>query len=64
MENLVLCPCGHPLTHHDYAGCAGDRLRRCACTRDRYAALESAIDSVRTPPSYASALGVRGNDAA
>lgn len=54
MDNLVLCPCGHPLTHHDYAGCAGDRLRRCSCERDRHHALEAAVDSVRTAPQFGS----------
>ncbi len=52
MENLVLCPCGHALAEHDYAGCTGDRARPCGCSRDRYAALEAAVDSVRTAPVY------------
>lgn len=52
MENLVLCPCGHSLAHHDYAGCSGDRLRSCPCERPRHAALEAAVDSVRTTPVY------------
>ena len=52
MDNLVLCPCGHNLAQHDYAGCAGDRLRSCTCERDRHHALEAAVDSVRTTGSY------------
>jgi hypothetical protein len=65
MDNLVLCPCGHNLAQHDYDGCAGDRLRRCTCPRDRHAALEAAVDSVRTHPVYsASYAASRSNDAA
>lgn len=64
MDNLVLCPCGHNLTLHDYAGCSGDRLRRCDCARDRHAALEAAVDSVRTTPALSSSFGGRSNDAA
>jgi hypothetical protein len=64
METLVLCPCGHSLAQHDYAGCAGDRLRRCTCERDRHAALEAAVDSVRTAPVYSAVYAARGNDAA
>ena len=63
MDNLVLCPCGHPLTNHDYAGCSGDRLRRCACARDRHSALEAAVDSVRTAPVFGSYVS-RSDDAA
>jgi hypothetical protein len=64
MDNLVLCPCGHSLAQHDYKGCAGDRLRRCNCEFDRHAALEAAIDSVRTTPVYAVGYAAQGNDAA
>ena len=66
MENLVLCPCGHNLAMHDFTGCSGDRLRRCDCERDRHAALEAAVDSVRTIPVYngAYAGSRRSNDAA
>jgi hypothetical protein len=64
MDNLVLCPCGHNLTLHDYAGCSGDRLRRCGCERDRHAALEAAVDSVRTVPALATGYGTRSTDAA
>ena len=65
MDNLVLCPCGHSLAHHDYAGCAGDRLRKCHCERDRHLALEAAVDSVRTTPGYAPAYSGRSaSDAA
>jgi hypothetical protein len=52
MDNLVLCPCGHALALHDYAGCTGDRARTCGCGRDRHAALEAAIDCVKTTPVY------------
>jgi hypothetical protein len=51
MDDLVLCPCGHALSRHDLGGCAGDRLRRCDCERDRREALESAVDDARNPPS-------------
>ena len=69
MENLVLCPCGHSLTQHDYAGCAGERLRSCRCPLDRHAALEAAVDTARTTPAFASgpfggSAGRRANDAA
>lgn len=63
MDNLVLCPCGHSLTHHDYDGCRGDRLRSCSCPRDHHAALEAAVDSVRTAPLYV-AHYMKGGDAA
>jgi hypothetical protein len=64
MDNLVLCPCGHNLTRHDFTGCAGDRLRRCGCERDRHAALEAAVDSVRTTSSCGSGYQSRPGDAA
>ena len=67
MDNLVLCPCGHNLTLHDYGGCSGDRLRRCACALDRHAALEAAVDSVRTTAAssaYPGGFTGRSNDAA
>ena len=64
VDNLVLCPCGHVLTMHDYAGCAGDRLRRCSCERDRHQALEAAVDSVRTVTPYGGAYSTRTGDAA
>jgi hypothetical protein len=54
VENLVLCPCGHSLTQHDYGGCAGERLRHCPCPYDRHAALEAAVDTARLSPAYAS----------
>ena len=63
MDNLVLCPCGHSLALHDYNGCSGDRLRSCRCERDRYAALEAAVDSVRTAPVFGGYVS-RGGDAA
>ncbi len=52
MDNLVLCPCGHALSQHDHPGCSGDRSGSCECTRDRYLALEAAVDSVKTLPVY------------
>ncbi len=64
MDNLVLCPCGHSLANHDHEGCAGDRLSRCTCPRDQHAALEAAIDSVRTAPVYTPAYMTVGDDAA
>ena len=65
MDNLVLCPCGHSLARHDYAGCGGERLRKCPCERDRHAALEAAVDSVRTTPGVAALYGARStSDAA
>jgi hypothetical protein len=64
MDNLVLCPCGHSLALHEYTGCSGDRLRRCGCPLDRHAALEAAVDSVRTEPVFSRYTAVRGDDAA
>ncbi len=64
MDNLVLCPCGHSLANHDYAGCSGDRLRRCGCVRDRYASLEAAVDSARTTPIFTGGYALRSGDAA
>jgi len=65
MDNLVLCPCGHSLAQHDYDGCAGDRLRKCDCARDRHHALEAAVDSVRTTPGFAGTFSGRSaSDAA
>lgn len=52
MDNLVLCPCGHSLANHGYAGCSGDRLGRCGCSRDQHYALEAAVDSARTTPVF------------
>jgi len=63
MDNLVLCPCGHSLALHEYTGCSGDRLRSCRCVRDRHAALEAAVDSVRTTPVFGG-YASRGDDAA
>jgi hypothetical protein len=56
MDNLVLCPCGHSIANHAYDGCAGDRLRRCACERDRHFALEAAVDTARTSPLFGEPL--------
>ncbi|HTW82436.1 MAG TPA: hypothetical protein VMD91_00020 [Candidatus Sulfotelmatobacter sp.] len=68
MDNLVLCPCGHALARHDFDGCAGDRLRRCSCPRDRHTALESAVELARNggaPPVVRfPAPRSRGTDAA
>jgi hypothetical protein len=49
MNNLVHCPCGHALDRHVAEGClsrAGDPA--CRCKRSEYAALEDAVDAVRT----------------
>jgi hypothetical protein len=64
METLVLCPCGHSLANHDYAGCAGDRLRVCGCPRDRHYALEAAVSSARTTPVFGEKLASRDGNAA
>lgn len=64
MEYLVLCRCGHSLALHDYAGCAGDRLRSCTCLRDRHSALDAAVESAKTSPIYAPVYAMPGNDAA
>ena len=68
MENLVLCPCGHSLTLHEYNGCSGDRVRTCRCTLDRHAALEAAVDSARTTSVYSTTYSTpafaRSDDAA
>ena len=64
MENLVLCPCGHSLALHDFTGCAGDRLRRCTCARDRHEALEAAVDNARSAPAYRPQYAGRRDDAA
>ncbi len=50
MDELVLCPCGHSMAQHDGGGCRGERLRLCRCARDRYAALEAAVDSAKSRP--------------
>ena len=63
LDNLVLCPCGHSLAHHNDTGCSGDRVRSCACEFNRYAALEAAVDSVRTATVYPS-FSTRSDDAA
>lgn len=64
MENLVLCPCGHALTSHEYTGCSGDRSRSCTCERDRHAALEAAVDHARTSPVFHGGYAASGGDAA
>jgi hypothetical protein len=38
------------MTAHDGAGCRGDRSHSCRCTRDRYGALEAAVDDARSRP--------------
>jgi len=50
LDELVLCPCGHSMAFHDREGCRGERLRRCPCERDRYAALEAAVDGAKSRP--------------
>jgi hypothetical protein len=46
---MVLCTCGHMMTSHHRTGCAGELNRRCACTYDRYQALEAAVSAVMRP---------------
>jgi hypothetical protein len=65
MDTLVSCPCGHTLAVHDGGGCTGERLRPCACTRDRSSALDAAIGAARTQPigeyaTYRANLGANG----
>jgi len=48
----VVCPCGHALSLHDYAGCSGERLRSCPCGRDKRAAFEAAIDTAGSISVY------------
>jgi hypothetical protein len=51
MKYLVRCVCGHGLDRHDVNGCGGDtRFRSCSCPRDQEAALQTALDEVRTNP--------------
>lgn len=47
MDSMVLCPCGHAMTFHDWGGCRGDRFARCACVRTPQAALEAAVEDSR-----------------
>lgn len=63
MEYLVLCRCGHSLALHDYAGCAGDRLRSCACLRDRHGALDAAVETAKTSPIYGPLYAMPRNEA-
>jgi hypothetical protein len=42
---MVLCPCGHTMDVHNHNGCGGDRRLACRCVRDRYTALEDAVDA-------------------
>jgi hypothetical protein len=44
MNYLISCSCGHTLEQHGiHDGCG-----RCACPRNRLAALDSVIDKIRT----------------
>ena len=45
---IALCPCGHGVERHDEAGCPGARATFCMCTRTTGAALDAAIEAVRT----------------
>jgi hypothetical protein len=47
---MVLCTCGHMMSSHHRTGCAGELTRRCACTNDRYQALEAAVAAATRPP--------------
>jgi hypothetical protein len=43
VDYLISCACGHTLEQHDSLdGCV-----RCACSRDRAAALEAVIETVK-----------------
>ena len=49
MKNLVICPCGHAISRHDYAGCVGEQFHPgCACQLTESAALNAAIDEAKT----------------
>ena len=41
MENLVRCGCGHTVDEHGGTGC---KQAPCICRRDRFDALESALN--------------------
>jgi hypothetical protein len=38
------------MAFHDHDGCRGERLRRCGCRLDRYAALDAAVDGAKSRP--------------
>jgi hypothetical protein len=43
MDYLIACACGHSLEKHE----SGDGCERCACPRNRAAALDALIEAVR-----------------
>jgi len=50
---------------HDGGGCTGERLRPCACKRDRSGALDAAVGAARTQPlgefvTYRANVGASG----
>lgn len=49
MKYLVFCVCGHTLDRHGGRGCDGE-AGPCACRRDEYAALETALSQARSNP--------------
>ena len=66
IEQEMVCRCGHLPSRHDFAGCAGDRLRHCTCERDEHGAIVSVFE---TPPMAAPSFTIaytarRGVDAA
>jgi hypothetical protein len=48
LDLLILCVCGHPTSLHDDRGCRAGRHRPCACLRNAAAAVDAAVESVRT----------------
>lgn len=69
MDYMIGCPCGHTLeVHASTLGCA-----KCACSRDRAACLDAAIEAARAERSFygprpgtyaASDAGTRGSEEA
>ncbi len=48
MESLVHCPCGHGIERHGNTGCAGSTRERCNCRLKSTAALDAAVERVRS----------------
>jgi hypothetical protein len=47
MDFLISCPCGHTLERHDVR----DGCNRCTCSRNRVAALDAVIETIRLDSS-------------